>query len=95
MPESQLYIIDFQDVDEAVDFAKETFPDSMAYKTMLEENEDGEAWVCVIGVCDICERESVFFAPACIYDEEIIPVECSDCGNKSVYPMEMKEGDYE
>lgn len=87
MPE-KLYIIDFETVETAVDFAKENWPESMAWEEMYAENEGNEAWVCVIGVCDICKWKNVFFAPACIYDSGVSGVECPECENMSVYPVE-------
>lgn len=88
----KLYILEFNTVDEAVNFAKETFPKSIVYETMHEENKCNEAWICVLAVCDICKYKSVFFAPAEIYEDGISGVECSECGNMSVYP---KEGSFE
>ena len=82
------YILWFENADEAIAFAKDTFPESIAYKSILEENEDDEAWICVLGFCDICSHKSIFFAPAEIYDKEISGTECSRCGNMSVYPQE-------
>lgn len=81
-------ILKFENVDEAVCFAHEMWPDSMAYELMYEDNQDEEAWICVLAICDVCKRESIFFAPAEVYDDSIIGCECSDCGNKSVYPQE-------
>jgi len=89
---SKLYILKFDGIEDAVDFAKETFPESKVYETMYDENENNEAWICVLAICDICNHNSIFFAPAEIYNEEIIGVECSNCGNMSVYP---KEGSFE
>ena len=86
------YILRFNNVEEAICFVKEIRPDSTAWKEMLLENEGEETWICVLAICDICMRHSMFFAPSCIYDGGIAGVECSECGNMSVYP---KEGSFE
>jgi len=93
MPEEYIcdtnyYIFKFDNVNKVVEFCKETFPDSTAYIEILEENEGNEAWICVLGICDICNHKNCFFAPACIYESEIVGVECGECGNMSVYPQE-------
>ena len=82
-------ILKFENVDEAVCFAHEMWPDSTAYELMYEENQEDEAWICVLAICDICKQKSTFFASAKIYDDEVIGCECSNCGNKSVYPQEI------
>ena len=86
------WIIEFENADEAVAFAKDIQVKNYAWKEIYEENEDNEAWICVLAVCDICKRQSVFFAPAEIYEDGISGVECSGCRNMSVYP---KEGSFE
>lgn len=88
----KLCILNFNTVEEAVEFAKEINPESTAYETMLDENRGDEDWLCVLAVCDICNRQSIFFASAEIYEDEITAVECKECGNMSVYP---KEGNFE
>ena len=60
---------------------------------MYATNEGEEAWVCVLGICDICKRKSTFFAPAAIYEDGISGVECFGCGNMGVYPTEKNDED--
>lgn len=90
MPE-QLCILEFDTVDEAVSFAKEIDPESNFYED-LYSIAPNETWLFVLAVCDICKRNSIFFAPAEIYEDGISAVECKECGNMSVYP---KEGSFE
>lgn len=90
MPE-KLYILHFSDVEEAIEFANECkFSDRS--DDLRKESEGDEAWICVLGLCDICSETLIFFAPAVIYDEDITGVECSNCHNQSVYP---KEGSFD
>lgn len=92
--ENNEWIIDLVDIEDAVELALEINPDLVgyAYEAMYLVNEeldkDNEPWICVIGRCDICGQDMVFFAPVAIYENEIIGVECSNCGNMSVYPQE-------
>lgn len=87
----QLLILEFNSVEEAIEFAKEINPESIIYKTMLDE-DDVEDWIFVLAVCDICGAKDCFFAPAGIYDDGITGCECFNCGNMSIYP---KEGSWE
>ena len=50
-----------------------------------------DRWFCVIGVCDICSEEDMFFIPAEAYDKGIVGCECAVCGNQSVFPKEEEE----
>lgn len=88
----ELCIVRFNNADEAVAFAKDLEVKNEAWKDIYEANVGEEAWICVLAVCDICKRQSVFFAPAEIYEDGISGCECGKCGNKSVYP---KEGSFE
>lgn len=88
----ELFILRFENVEEAIKFAKEIQPRTLVWKDIRFENKDNEPWICVLAICDICNHKSIFFAPAEIYNEEIIGSECSECGNKSVYP---EEGSFE
>ena len=88
------YILWFENADEAVTFAKE-----LEVKNILciegdiyEENKGNEAWICVLAICDICKRQSIFFASTEIYENGISGIECRECGNMSVFP---KEGSFE
>lgn len=99
--ETESYIIEFQDVDEAIAFAEGQWPDQKldAIESMLmiqaEELEEGDAWLCMIGVCDICGEEEVNFLPAVVFEDEITGIECFNCGNMSLYPKEVEVGDDE
>lgn len=92
-----LCITNFQDVDEAIAFAKEVWPyqDLDAIRSMraiqAKELKKGAGWLCMIGVCDICGTDAINFIPACIYDDGISAVECFNCGNMSVYPKEQEQ----
>lgn len=98
MPEPKLYIIDFINVEEAIVFAKEQWPDQdlEAVEVMraiqVEELGENDGWSCIVGVCDICGVEGVNFLPSLIYAEGVVGIECFNCGNMSFYPMEQKEG---
>jgi len=89
-----LCIIDFENVDEAIAFALEHWPDQAAknIETMrviqAEELEEGDAWLCMTGVCDICGAEGTNFLPAAVFEDEIVGTECFCCGNMSMYPKE-------
>lgn len=87
----KLYIVDFETVESAIDFAKELNPKSTAWELVYEENEGDEPWICVLGKCDICGYTIIFFAPAIIYEDGISGVECSECGNMSIYPTERND----
>lgn len=98
--DKELYITDFQNVDEAITFAKKYWfnQDLAAIKEMqaiqAEKLEEGAGWSCMIGICDICREGQVTFLPTCIFEDEITGVECFNCKNMSVYPKE-KEEEYE
>jgi hypothetical protein len=89
--EKDLAIVEFIDADDAVKFAKEQWPDRDNWKQILSERQGNEPWIIVCGLCDICNNEMMFFAPAEIYKDDIGGVECSVCNNMSVYPKEMEE----
>lgn len=89
---SNLCIVDFENVQDAVNFAKETWPDSDMFQTMLNTNKGNEPWIGVASECDICKFKCIFFAPAAIYDDEIKGAECSECGCMTLYPEELNDG---
>jgi len=96
MDDKPLYLTDFENVNEAIAFAIEAFPNQSldAIDEMLtiqaEDLEDGAGWSCMIGVCDICKAEGVTFLPSCVLEDEITGVECFSCGNFSFYPKEAE-----
>ena len=77
----------FETVAEAVSFAKEINPESELYKD-LYDIDSNDVWLVVIGICDICQLEQVFFIPSIVFKDGIKGSECSKCGNMSVYPKE-------
>ena len=87
MPE-ELLILKFDTVQEAVEFAKEIDPKSIAYEVMFDIDQDNEVWLLVLGICDICNQKDMFFIPAIAFEDGIEGCECINCGNKSVYPKE-------
>lgn len=92
-----LCITDFQDVNEVIAFANKYFPrDDRVIESMRKINailDGNKRWLCMIGVCDICGLEEIYFMPACIFENEISGVECSGCGNMSIYPKEEEVDD--
>lgn len=92
--DQELAILEFDTVEEAVEFAKEINPKSTTCKIMLDENlyPANTSWMFVLGICDICGSKDCFFAPATNYDDGISGEECSNCSNMSLYP---KEGSFE
>jgi hypothetical protein len=90
--DSERLILWFENANAAVAFAKYLEIKNYAWREILEDNIGDEAWIFVSGVCDICNRKNLFFAPAEIYEPEITGCECPACGNMSLYP---KEGNWE
>ena len=90
-----LCILQFESVAEAVEFANEQWPECTNVIESIkdidkEESVNGE-WMCVVGNCDICNKEQVTFAPSSNYAKEIVGIECGNCGNFSVYPEECDD----
>ena len=89
-----LYITEFANVEDAIVFANKFVGiDSDAIEALKEttaELDDDKRWLFMIGVCDICGAEELSFVPAVIFEDEISAVECSECGNMSIYPKEAE-----
>ncbi|HDY86885.1 MAG TPA: hypothetical protein ENH82_02080 [bacterium] len=92
--EHEPWILDLENIFDAINFAKEIWPESDEFAnllgTMQDTNTGNESWICVVGRCDICSQDMVFFAPSAIYDDGIIGVECCNCESMSVYPQERE-----
>lgn len=89
-----VYITEFATANEAIAFAIQYWDENLEAIQAIR-NEDAELdgnkeWLCFIGVCDICKTEGVYFMPACVYEDGIVGVECSECGNMSLYPKEAE-----
>ena len=82
-----LLILEFDTTKEAANFVKSIYPESKGY-LVIYDIAPYEAWLCVKGVCDICNYEQIFFIPAVAYEDGIKGTECNECGNMSVYPKE-------
>ena len=93
MPE--LCIIRFETVDEAFSYAQETlcFTTNAAYEAMMEVAPNN-AWLCVLGLCDICSSKQIFFIVEDAFEDDIVGCECANCGNMSVYPVELDDEEY-
>jgi len=94
--ERPVYISEFQNVEEAISFAKEYWPEQEldAIESMRKINtelDEDKTWLVMIGVCDICGTEEINFAPGCIYEDGIVGIECFNCGNMSIFPKEQED----
>lgn len=83
----KLCILEFNTAQEAVNFAKEINPESDLYLSIYDIAPN-EAWLFILGLCDICKAKDCFFIPASAMEDEIFGCECKNCGNMSVYPQE-------
>ena len=86
----QLWILDLSTVEDAKDLALEISPDTTLLEGILKMDAEcpNEPWICVVGRCDICSQEMVFFAPSAVYEDGIVGVKCCNCENMSIYPQE-------
>lgn len=93
--DAELCLIEFQNVNEAIAFARDFWPnqDAGVISTMLaiqaEDLEEGDGWLCMESVCDICGEAEIDFLPAIIFEDGIVGQECFNCGNWSMYPAEL------
>lgn len=100
--DGKLYISGFETADKAIAFAIQYWDENLdAIQAIRDEDvELGELglnkeWLCIVGVCDICKVEGIYFMPACVYEDGIVGVECSACENLSLYPKEAEDGQEE
>ena len=98
--DAPVYITKFETANEAIAFAMKYWDENLnAIQAIrgedkeLDELNENKEWLCIVGVCDICKVEGVYFMPACVYEDGIEAVECSACENMSLYPKEADDGE--
>jgi len=84
--DDELMIAYFDNAKEAFETAKLINTNNVSIEMFNEA--PNSPWMFVVGICDICKDMQVFFAQEELYADGIIGCECTNCGNKCLYPKE-------